>query len=297
MKYLKLFESWGKSSGSKEEEQLIELLKTQCAPFLKEFKVPLFRGYSGNPGEILVKSPDTMGRRYVAFKKQARLENRSADSTPSDTHGELNDKFEEEFGIPVRNGIFTTFDYGQADRFGEPFYFFPIGEYRYFWSKEFDDLWSDFLYNKIWLKREEILVNVIEHEWEYKEVWFYKGKNIGRNGQTYDPTYHNNYEAGPSHPNHIKDDVVTENPQEHLSFDEYKKLRLKEFNEHKQSDLDFIINNYEEGNYEEILSNMSPMHKQRGIYPMTEITFWCKEYILIDQEMAEEWGLFNRLIN
>ncbi|CAG7580800.1 MAG: hypothetical protein SLAVMIC_00561 [uncultured marine phage] len=324
MKYLKLFEDWGESSGTKEEDDLIELLKTQCAPFLKEFKHhtkhntfnglhPLYRGYSGGQFtnfEIVGKNPDDFGRRYTAFKKKARLKDRYSDATPKETHDELNDKFRERFGVPVRNGIFTSFDEDTASRFGEAYYFFPVGEYRYFWSTRYNDLWSDFLADKCWLNSKSRLEQHFKREWNDKYIEFYGGKNTGVTSEKaglgnresfydfygYHIGYMNDYDKIIAYD---KSKMETKNVQEFYgSEEEYIDSRFDEIYYIRKKDIEYIMNSYQEGNYWDLLKDTTVTkapHRGRVLYPPNEITFWCDEYIMVDQEFADEVNIFSRL--
>ena len=62
---------------------------------------------------------------------------------PKDTqhiHDLLNDKSEEKFGWRIRNGIFTITDKYQANHYGTPYIFIPIGDYKYVHNDHVIDL-------------------------------------------------------------------------------------------------------------------------------------------------------------
>ena len=120
---------------------IIKELESKCGPFLGELKrsgsFPVFRGTQ-------TKQPTNIKNLY---HKITRKDRRPKD-TPSDTQKSLDELFYEYFEIePRKNGVFTTKNYGVASGYSDIHrdgseIFFPIGEYKYIWSEQVDDLYS-----------------------------------------------------------------------------------------------------------------------------------------------------------
>jgi len=114
------------------KEKIKKILDRDCAKFLKEMKGEydlLFRGS------------------YMKIDRIAKVKhnkNRSPKDTPQELHDHLNEMFKKKFGWPVRSGIFTVPNRSTASKYGDTFNFFPIGDYKYVYSKEVTDLFQEF---------------------------------------------------------------------------------------------------------------------------------------------------------
>lgn len=115
------------SSLRKKEKEIIKLIEGNCKPFLKEFSNPLYRGTID----------------YSMFIKKTRRKDRKPKDLQKVLHETLDEIFYDLFGwYPRSEGVFVTSDPSQARSYGESFYFFPIGKYRYVYSNRVYDLYS-----------------------------------------------------------------------------------------------------------------------------------------------------------
>ena len=109
-------------------EEIVEIIKRDCKPFLKEFNKPLYRGTHKKIKEDIVKIIPRTDRR----PKDLSIE-----------WHEWGDKyFLERFGWKARSeGVFTSFSEWFASRYGKSYLFFPIGKYKYVYSKNIMDFY------------------------------------------------------------------------------------------------------------------------------------------------------------
>jgi hypothetical protein len=120
-------------------ESYISLIKRDCKPFLKNMGDPLYR------------SLDLKNN----FQKKRTRKNRHPVDTPRIMHNLLDNAFKKKFGWKPRSeGVFVSPQ--KVSGYGaNTAYFFPIGKYKYMWSKEIGDLFvelrkrSGFLYDYV----------------------------------------------------------------------------------------------------------------------------------------------------
>ena len=129
-----------------EVEKFLEEIKKDCQPFLKllkenehvqswgnKLKPILYRGIKNREGDFL--------------KEKVRKERQSLDSGKHVDIKVMDDLFEEKFGIrPRSEGVFCSFDITQADRYGDIFMIFPIGDFDYI----INDQWTDTMDAWLW---------------------------------------------------------------------------------------------------------------------------------------------------
>jgi hypothetical protein len=120
---------YNKDTAKEDVEKAISIIKKDCRPFLKECKVPVYRGMYFGEATLMEKVP--------------RLDRRPKDM-PEYLHKILDSLFQEHFGWKARSqGVFCTFHRGQAQSYGNAFLFFPIGEYKYILAPNLEDLYVD----------------------------------------------------------------------------------------------------------------------------------------------------------
>lgn len=122
-------------------EKILEKLRKDCAPFLKEVKGAkrlLWRG---------IRKP--MGLKSVIVKRRRRKKRRPL-STSIELHNRLDVMFKDKFKWKARSeGVFATpvkssayFFSGFKESNGAAYLFFPIGNYSYIWNPDVSDLYS-----------------------------------------------------------------------------------------------------------------------------------------------------------
>lgn len=121
MKIIELFED------TITEDNIIELIKRDCKPWLGKAKELVYRG--------MQKKVD------APFKQEVR-----ADRQPRNTDGELHkamdDWFNDNFGFRARSAaVFVTGDFDDAKSYGQAYAIFPIGDFKFVWSPNVGDLY------------------------------------------------------------------------------------------------------------------------------------------------------------
>jgi hypothetical protein len=204
----------------------------------------------------------------------------------------LDDFFEDKFGERLRrNGVFVTKNPYTASNYSEPstksYIFFPIGDYKYYWSNDIPDLFT-----------------YVENE------TFYMDFGLDYNELYGDPRESHGYSYGlgnfrfmdkvlPSHVgrNNLVSYIITMKDEFGLVYDDDKSCYIKdgeviirnssgykdvpylewipemskdEFNNQFDENLDRIVNSYKEG-------DIASVTKQ-------EITFICDKYYLIEEK-------------
>lgn len=111
-------------------EDIKKKIHAECKPFLKQSKgYPLWRG---------MQQLD-MGK----FKVR---KNRKPKDTPLKVHEEFDKIFKENFGWKARSeGLLTSGDRQVAGSYGTIFQVFPIGKFRFVWSKNVHDLYGRYV--------------------------------------------------------------------------------------------------------------------------------------------------------
>jgi hypothetical protein len=149
---------------------LVDVVKSihkDCQPFLKEFIVPM-----GEKVDFLYSGRLDSGK---PFNKETMRTNRPSLDTNDMIHDDLNKAFQKKFGYPARaSSMFVTGSMYMALEYGKIYAVFPIGNYKYLWSHEIDDLYNYF--NKIVniSKRLKLLVNPMIAYYEAKLMMKYR---------------------------------------------------------------------------------------------------------------------------
>lgn len=112
-----------------ESEYISDVITEDCAPFLKEFgNKRIYRGV----------------KRYVSdIKRITPRKNRKPKDVSLEVHKLCDNILNSIFGWKARSeGVFVTRDKLTAQGYGSMYLFFPIGEYKYIWSRYIADMWS-----------------------------------------------------------------------------------------------------------------------------------------------------------
>ncbi|MFW6129856.1 MAG: hypothetical protein ACOC56_01655 [Atribacterota bacterium] len=112
--------------------EIIDIIRRNCAPFLKKV---------GELDNFLYRGSDRIQVMDIA-KTYARY-NRSPKDMPHELHHILDDEFKKKFGWSARSeGVFAVPSCDTARLYGTEYIFFPIGKFKYLWSKKIQDLFS-----------------------------------------------------------------------------------------------------------------------------------------------------------
>lgn len=140
--------------------ELKDIIFSRCQQFVGlskscESPLELWRGVSE---KFIRKNGKEVGKLIYEINHQ---KDRKPTDTPSVLHDKLNKEFEKKFGWPVRNGIFCIPDRGVASSYAsissdkvdefdyaEPYFFIPIGDFKYCWSPKYHDLTVDIKVNR-----------------------------------------------------------------------------------------------------------------------------------------------------
>ncbi len=116
-------------------EDIVDILNEDCKPILNvlkkyDYKYFLYRG-----------------SRSIAdnFQKITPRKNRKPLNTPIKLHNILDKMFQKKFGWKARSeGVFAAGQLYPLDEYGPSYLFFPIGNFKYVWSPEIEDLYEEF---------------------------------------------------------------------------------------------------------------------------------------------------------
>lgn len=238
-------------------EKIIDILESKCGKFLEMLKkykqYPIFRG---------VPFVDESSERGIYYKTS--YSNRSPRDTDPDISNLFDDKFHDKFGVKIRsNGIFTSKTPAISFDYGSVYLFFPIGEYKYFWNPNIDDLYNNFQYAE-WYNN---YINNWENWYDRfsrgrEGVWSYKGVEYSASlADSISDAKNSNIEI-----RNVSNDKVSRMMEWIPDMDEDE--LLKKSVDEANIQIKKIIDGYQEGNIDKI-------EKQ-------EITFICKDYYLVD---------------
>lgn len=121
----------------KQEEQdikeVLSIIEQKCNPFLKQVNTSQLL-YRGSLSSIVGEPYDIRN-----VKK-----NRIPTDMPLEIHSILDQWFQEKFNHKFRsNATFVTSARKIAAMYGDPYAFFPIGDFKFVWSPEVDDLFGN----------------------------------------------------------------------------------------------------------------------------------------------------------
>lgn len=237
-------------------KEVLNILEDKCKPFLDEMRdakqYPLFRG-----------------AKYVTDSNMVGLYHKKSykDRIPTDMNRDISrffdNKFKEKLGVAIRsNGVFASKCPVVSSDYGTRYLFFPIGEYKYYWSPQISDLYGDCQYDTWYYDY------ISEDAWEdlYGEgmsgCW-------SINGVEYDSSIENSIKSAK-----LDDDNLSKTSNDKISrmmtwipevsYEDFeKKVEIE-----AKKEISRIVNFYKDGDIEQI-------QKQ-------EITFICDEYYLVD---------------
>lgn len=130
-------------------DNAIHRVTDECRPFLQMIDYDLNRRalYRGISDNALTRARKNAISDKI-FIVPGHYENRAAMGTPGHIHKGLNQIFTQKFGAPMRNGLATTGSRSNASAFAESenhiCKIIPIGDFKFCWSPNIDDLGSKF---------------------------------------------------------------------------------------------------------------------------------------------------------
>lgn len=112
------------------DKEIIDLLKKDCQKFYKE---------RGGDGTRIFRATNEKIEKIEKFKQKKTL--RKPLDTPPEIHNFLDNELGKKFGWFVRStAIFTQGNHANGlDWYGQEYYFFPIGEFKFVWNTKIDD--------------------------------------------------------------------------------------------------------------------------------------------------------------
>lgn len=114
---------------TEDTELVINTIKKDCKPFFHEMREGgeyLYRGYKGSIGEITKKVP--------------RIDRKPRDTSQS-LHDHLDSLFLKYHEWKARsNAVFVTGSRRIARKYGQPYYFFPIGKFTFLYHPNYNDI-------------------------------------------------------------------------------------------------------------------------------------------------------------
>lgn len=131
MKLYNIFEQSSKTELNISEEKFNELVERDCKPFLRESKgIPAYRGIPYG---------------VESFIHKTVRSDRKPKDTVSIIHNIVDEWFLKHFNHRFRsNAIFITGSIAQAYDYGPVYKVYPIGDIKYVWSAEMEDLKMEF---------------------------------------------------------------------------------------------------------------------------------------------------------
>ena len=75
--------------------------------------------------------------------KDVRLGDRNPADSDKETHDYINREFTKLYGQPFRNALFITGNRSETQRYGYTFQVFPVGQFKFIWSRSVKDLWVE----------------------------------------------------------------------------------------------------------------------------------------------------------
>lgn len=248
LKSYKLFES------KFDVNQIKSIIERDCKKFIEEVGVAKFyRGFRQ------VERYEVMPGLYHIYNTKAR--------SPKDTKIEvsdlLDDQFEKKFGVrPRKDAVFTTKDTVIASDYGNPFLFYPIGDYKYLYNPNVLDLFND----------------LQDLPWYLDDIywWQYYGDESGNGVWSvldYDLTddYEESVRMAKNNLPHIEKDIknlIRWRPE--VLYEDWKKEQDLEMME----DIKDIVWGYRDSDLSKLLEKKSP-----------EVMFLCDEYYLVNPDI------------
>lgn len=249
------------------EEELwnsVEIIKKKCKPYIQEMRRIRAKHFFYR-GSV---------HTFSDFIKEIKpRKNRQPKDMIIELQELLDEKFNKKFGWrPRSEGVFATYSDRTATEYGsETYIFFPVGKYKYLYSPEVDDLYTE-------TETEDILdyasgdIRVYEWQWEseYGEgsqggTWYYEEEDTGETDK-YD-AIDVAAEAEGIEPNEISMRKLKWVPE--VSFEEWVELEEQRIRDRADERLDEIIHSYTDKNLKGVL--MAPSH---------EVMWKCRSYIL-----------------
>jgi hypothetical protein len=162
MKYIKKFNEstqpkFELDENSNSFDKIVELLESDCKPFLDELmNNEQLKKYHTIDGHVIFRGSRPSHNEEIdnldIYKKTVRTDRKALDSN-KEISDMFDDIFDEKFGVrPRSSGVFTTKKYETTSAYGMRYIFVPIGEYKYYWNPNCDDLFTN-INTKNWYRR------------------------------------------------------------------------------------------------------------------------------------------------
>jgi hypothetical protein len=119
------------------DEQVWPTLERDCKKYIKEI-APIFRN---DPTSNFLYRGAQVGDKHSMYKQTSHVKTgRKSKLMDTAGHAVMNIAFKKVLGWPVRNGVLTISKDRHAKMFGNVWLFFPIGDYKYAYNPDIQDL-------------------------------------------------------------------------------------------------------------------------------------------------------------
>lgn len=242
---------------SEDDEKIIQILRNDCRPFLNE-KALLYRGISN----------------FNKFKiKKMRVEkNRLPANMPKVVHELLDDGFNSLFGFKARSqSVFCTGSFIEAKKYGDVYNIFPIGNFKYCWSKDIEDIYNTdnwFLYKTANTESEKRVLDLSVLFLYFNSDWYELRESFLQNFEYF--KNHFNFESW----NNLSDfiDTMDTNKEFRKQIDSFSKYAKKR----------------NVGTYWIKFHRYTDKDLSDAMFKNGEIMINCNEYYLVDSEFVEK---------
>lgn len=250
-------------------EEVLETLRRDCEPFLKEIA----------PRDILLyRGSDRIFMNDISKPHTPRKDRRPKDMKEW-MFDLTNYAFKKAFGWEARKeGVFAVGLSKIAKMYGNPYLFFPIGRYEYIWSKNVKDLY--------------IMREVFKDMWDMVETKMMVEKTIEDDRDIFEAVdlerFYNAYDNAVDA--FIKGDEMSLYREAHknsvnimnMTIGEQTNYETKDFRDKTMEEMKKLTTSFVKRNYIDS-SLRTYRHNKRH-----EIMFRCKKYYLVQPEFTED---------
>lgn len=251
-----------------ELSKIPDILMKDCKPFIDEIR-------KGRKVGFLYRGTE---KNILNLKKVKPRKDRKPKDMPEDLHKLFDKLFKKEFGWKARSeGTFVSGFIGIATSYGKPCLFFPIGNYKYIWSLEIEDLYSE-VEESGYLHEFESSLFLTSCDYEYHDIYGYEKTGTfeydGIDLKTNDERDAMNIAMESLGDKESFDSHLLEWIPE-ITFEEYMDDKEAEYESNRYNFISDLVGGYTNKNLINIIGYRN------------EISFKCNSYYLVDVKYAD----------